>query len=82
VSRYNDGLRGGSVKVRARISKLDRKTLVINEIPYGRTTSNLIESILKANEKGKIKIRKVDDNTAENVEIAIHLAPGVDPIKQ
>jgi len=81
ISRYNDGLRGGSVKVRARISKLDRKTLVINEIPYGRTTSNLIESILKANEKGKIKIRKVDDNTAENVEIAIHLAPGVDPDK-
>jgi topoisomerase IV subunit A len=81
VSRYNDGLRGGTVKVRARISKLDRKALVINEIPFGRTTTALIESILKANEKGKIKIRKVDDNTAENVEIVIYLAPGVDPDK-
>lgn len=78
VSRYNDGLRGGAVKVRARISKADKKTLVITEIPFGRTTSTLIESILKANEKGKIKVRKVDDNTAENVEIAIHLAVGVD----
>jgi topoisomerase IV subunit A len=81
VSRYNDGLRGGMVKVRARISKLDKKTLIINEIPFGRTTSSLIESILKANEKGKIKIRKVDDNTAAEVEIAIHLAPGVEPDK-
>lgn len=81
ISRYNDGLRGGSLKVRARISKLDKKTLVINEIPFGRTTSSLIESILKANEKGKIKIRKVDDNTAENVEILVHLAPGIDPDK-
>ncbi len=81
VSRYNDGLRGGSVRVRARISKLDKKTLVINEIPFGRNTTSLIESILKANEKGKIKIKKVDDNTAENVEIAVHLAPGVEPDK-
>jgi topoisomerase IV subunit A len=81
VARYNDGLRGGSVKVRARISKLDRKALIINEIPFGRTTSSVIESILKANEKGKIKIRKVDDNTAEFVEIVIHLALGVDPDK-
>ena len=76
VSRYNDGLRGGSVKVRARIRKLDSKTLCITEIPYGKTTSSLIESILKANEKGKIKIRKVDDNTAAEVEILVHLTPG------
>ncbi|MDP4210045.1 MAG: DNA gyrase/topoisomerase IV subunit A [Bacteroidota bacterium] len=81
ASRYNDGLRGGSIRVRARISKLDKKTLIINEIPFGRTTTSLIESILKANEKGKIKIRKVDDNTAANVEIAIHLAAGVEPDK-
>ena len=76
-SRYNDGLRGGSVKVRARIEKLERKHLVINEIPYGKTTSSLIESIVKANEKGKIKIKKIDDNTAEHVEIIIQLAPGI-----
>ncbi|MDR3269466.1 MAG: DNA gyrase/topoisomerase IV subunit A [Tannerella sp.] len=77
VSRYNDGERGGSVKVRAKINKMDNKTLVINEIPYGRTTSTLIDSVLKANDKGKIKIRKIDDNTARDVEILIHLAPGV-----
>ncbi|MCD7937721.1 MAG: DNA gyrase/topoisomerase IV subunit A [Tannerellaceae bacterium] len=77
VSKYNDGERGGSVKVRAKISKLDNKTLVITEIPYGKTTSSLIESILKANDKGKIKIKKVDDNTARDVEILVHLAPGV-----
>jgi len=77
VSRYNDGERGGVVKVRAKISKLDSKTLVISEIPFGRTTSSVIESILRANDKGKIKIRKVDDNTAQNVEILIHLASGV-----
>lgn len=77
VSKYNDGERGGSVKVRAKISKLDNKTLAINEIPYGRTTSSIIESILKANDKGKIKIKKVDDNTARGVEILVHLAPGV-----
>ena len=76
VSKYNDGERGGSVKVRAKITKLDNKTLVISEIPYGKTTSTLIESILKANDKGKIKIKKVDDNTARNVEILVHLAPG------
>jgi topoisomerase-4 subunit A len=81
VSRYNDGLRGGSLRVRARIIKLDKKTLVINEIPFGKTTSTLIESILRANEKGKIKLRKVDDNTSANVEILVHLAPGVDPDK-
>ena len=77
VSKYNDGELGGSVKVRAKITKLDNKTLVISEIPYGKTTSTLIESILKANDKGKIKIKKVDDNTARNVEILVHLAPGV-----
>lgn len=76
VSRYNDGLRGGAVKVRAKIEKLDNRTLVIREIPFGKTTSSLIDSILKANEKGKIKIRKVDDNTAQNVEILVHLTPG------
>jgi topoisomerase-4 subunit A len=77
VSRYNDGERGGSVKVRAKINKLDNKTLVINEIPFGRTTTSLIDSILRANDKGKIKIRKIDDNTARDVEILVHLAPGV-----
>lgn len=81
VSRYNDGLRGGSIRVRARMTKLEKKALVITEIPFGRSTSSLIESILKANEKGKIKIRKVDDNTSANVEIVVHLAPGVDPDK-
>ncbi|NPD92914.1 DNA gyrase/topoisomerase IV subunit A [Xylanibacter muris] len=77
VSKYNDGQRGGTLKVRAKIEKQDNKTLVIREIPYGKTTSTLIESILKAIEKGKIKARKVDDNTAANVEIQVHLAPGI-----
>jgi topoisomerase IV subunit A len=77
VTRYNDGERGGAVKVRSKINKLDNKTLVITEVPFGRTTSSVIESILRANDKGKIKIRKVDDNTAMNVEILVHLAPGV-----
>ena len=77
VARYNDGERGGAVRVRARINKVDNKTLAITEIPYGKTTTTLIESILKAAEKGKIKIRKVDDNTAAEVEILVHLAPGV-----
>lgn len=81
VSKYNDGERGGSVKIRAKIGKMDNKTLVISEIPYGKTTSLIIESILRANEKGKIKIRKVDDNTAKEVEILVHLAPGVSPDK-
>ncbi|WP_320111523.1 DNA gyrase/topoisomerase IV subunit A [Draconibacterium orientale] len=76
-SKYNDGLRGGSVKVRAKIEKRDNKTLVINEVPYGKTTSTLIESIIKANDKGKIKIKKIDDNTAAHVEILVHLAAGV-----
>ncbi len=81
VSRYNDGLRGGAIKVRAKIGKLDAKTLVISDIPFGKNTSTLIESILKAVEKGKIKIRKIDDNTAENVEILVHLFPGTSPDK-
>lgn len=76
VSRYNDGERGGSVKIRAKIEKLDNKTLAITEIPYGKTTATLIESILKAFESGKIKIRKVDDNTAEHANILVHLLPG------
>jgi topoisomerase-4 subunit A len=79
VSRYNDGLRGGVVKIRAKISKLDKKSLVISELPYGQTTTSLIDSVLKANEKGKIRIRKIDDNTAGTVEIVIHLLPGADP---
>ena len=77
VGKYNDGQRGGSLKVRAKIEKLDNKTLVIREIPFGKTTTTLIDSILKAIEKGKIKARKVDDNTAAEVEIQVHLAPGV-----
>ncbi|MGQ0829368.1 MAG: DNA gyrase/topoisomerase IV subunit A [Bacteroidota bacterium] len=80
-SNYNDGLRGGRVRVRAKISQLDKKTLVINEIPFGTTTGSLIETIIAANDKGKIKIRKVEDNTAENVEIVIHLVPGISPDK-
>jgi len=76
VSRYNDGERGGAVKIRAKIGKLDNKTLVISEIPFGTNTSKLIESIIKASDKGKIKIRKVDDNTSANVEILVHLLPG------
>lgn len=75
--RYNDGIRGGTVKVRAKIEKRDSKTLVITELPFSKTTGSLIETIIKANEKGKIKIKKIDDNTAENVEILIHLTPGV-----
>ncbi|MFH0842439.1 MAG: DNA gyrase/topoisomerase IV subunit A [Bacteroidota bacterium] len=81
VSKYNDGQRGGVVKVRAKIEKLDKKTLVITEIPFGKTTSTLIDSIIKASEKGKIKIRKIDDNTSAKVEIVIHLMPGISPDK-
>lgn len=77
VSKYNDGERGGSIKIRAKINKIDNKTLAITEIPYGKTTTTVIDSILKAVDKGKIKVRKVDDNTAANVEILVHLAPGV-----
>ena len=76
VSRYNDGERGGAVKIRAKIGKIDNKTLAITEIPYGSNTSKLIESIIRASDKGKIKIRKVDDNTSANVEILVHLIPG------
>lgn len=81
ISKYNDGQRGGNVKVRAKIEKIDKKALVITEIPFGKTTTTLIESIIKANEKGKIKIKKIDDNTAANVEIVVHLIPGVSPDK-
>ena len=81
VRRYNDGERGSRVKVRAKISKTDNRTLTITELPYGQTTPKLIESILNAAEKGKIKIRKVDDNTANEVEIQVHLAAGVSPDK-
>ena len=81
VSKYNDGQRGGAIKVRAKIEKIDKKALVITEIPFGKTTTTLIDSIIKANEKGKIKIRKIDDNTSANVEIVVHLIPGVSPDK-
>ncbi|TNF47588.1 MAG: DNA gyrase/topoisomerase IV subunit A [Bacteroidetes bacterium] len=80
-SNYNDGLRGGKVRVRAKIKKFDNKTLVINEVPYGTTTGSLIDSVIKANDKGKIKIKKIEDNTASEAEIIIHLAPGVSPDK-
>ncbi|PKP44252.1 MAG: DNA topoisomerase IV [Bacteroidetes bacterium HGW-Bacteroidetes-13] len=78
---YNDGMRGGKARVRAKISQLDKSTLVITEIPFGTNTSSLIESVIKANEKGKIKIKKIDDNTAADVEILIHLPPGISPDK-
>ncbi|MBI1315866.1 DNA gyrase/topoisomerase IV subunit A [bacterium] len=81
VEQYQDGLRGGRIRVRARISDLGNRTLQISEIPFGTNTGSLIESILKANDKGKIKIRKIEDNTAENAEILIHLPPGVSPDK-
>jgi topoisomerase-4 subunit A len=78
-TNYNDGLRGGKVRVRAKIKKVDNKTLIIHEIPFGTTTGSLIESVIKANDKGKIKIKKIEDNTAAEAEIIIHLAPGVSP---
>ena len=81
VSNYNDGMRGGRVRVRAKISQLDKQTLVITQIPFSTNTSTLIDSILKANEKGKIKVKKIEDNTAAEVEILIHLPPGVSPDK-
>jgi len=81
VSNYNDGLRGGRIKVRAKISQLDKNTLVITQIPFSTTTSSLIDSILKANDKGKIKIKKIEDNTANEVEILVHLPNGVSPDK-
>ena len=80
-SGYNDGLRGGKVRVRAKISQVDKTTLAITEIPFGTTTSTLIDSILKANDKGKIKIKKIEDNTAAEVEILIHLPSGLSPDK-
>ena len=81
AENYNDGLRGGKVKVRAKIEVVDKKSLKVVEIPFGTTTSSLIDSVLKANEKGKIKVKKVEDNTAEHVEIMIHLPSGVSPDK-
>ena len=81
VQNYNDGERGGKIKVRARISLKDKNTLIITEIPFGTTTSSLIESILKANEKGKIKIKKIEDNTSSEVEILIYLPSGISPDK-
>lgn len=81
VTNYNDGLRGGKIRVRAKIAQLDKNTLVINEIPYGTNTGSLIDSILKANDKGKIKIKKIEDNTAADVEILIHLPSGISPDK-
>ncbi|MDZ7775112.1 MAG: DNA gyrase/topoisomerase IV subunit A [Bacteroidales bacterium] len=79
VSKYNDGAKGSRIRVRSKISKLDRKTLIISEIPYGQTTTSLIDSVLSANEKGKIKVKRIDDNTSEKVEILVHLASGVSP---
>ncbi|MCZ2476806.1 DNA gyrase/topoisomerase IV subunit A [Aquirufa antheringensis] len=79
ASNYNDGLRGGKIRIRAKIDELDKKTLVITEIPYTTTTTSLIDSIIKANDTGKIKIKKVIDNTAKDVEIQIQLAPGISP---
>ena len=81
VRDYNDGQRGGKVRVRAKIQQEDKNTLKVTEIPYGTTTGSLIDSVLKANDKGKIKIKKIEDNTAENVEILIHLTPGISPDK-
>ena len=81
VTNYNDGLRGGRVRVRAKIAQLDKNTLVITQIPFSTNTTTLIDSILKANDKGKIKIKKIEDNTAAEVEILIHLFPGVSPDK-
>lgn len=80
-SKYNDGQRGGKVRIRAKINQVDKQTLQITEIPFGTTTGSLIDSILQANEKGKIKIKKIEDNTAEHVEINIYLAPGISPDK-
>ena len=81
ISNYNDGLRGGKIRARARITQQDKKTLVITELPFGNTTDSLINSILKANEKGKIKIRKIEDNTAAKVEILVHLPNNISPDK-
>ena len=80
-SGYNDGLRGGKIRIRAKIRKLDNKTLIIHEIPFGTTTGSLIESVIKSNDKGKIKIKKIEDNTSMEAEIIVHLFPGVSPDK-
>ena len=80
-SNYNDGVRGGRVRVRAKINIEDSKTLKVYELPFGVTTNSLISSILKANDKGKIKVKKIEDNTSENVEILVHLPPGISPDK-
>ena len=81
VGQYNDGLRGGKIRVRAKVTQLDKNTLVIRQIPFSTTTSTLIDSILKANDKGKIKIKRIEDNTAAEVEILIHLPPNISPDK-
>jgi topoisomerase-4 subunit A len=81
ATNYNDGLRGGKIRSRARIDQIDKNTLVIKEIPYSTTTSSLIDSILKANDKGKIKIKKIEDNTAAEVEILVHIPSGISPDK-
>jgi topoisomerase-4 subunit A len=79
VSNYNEGKRGGKVRVRARIEEVDKKTLAIRDVPYGVTTAQLMDSIVRANDQGKIKIKKVTDNTAQEVEIIVDLAPGISP---
>ncbi|HPF10282.1 MAG TPA: DNA gyrase/topoisomerase IV subunit A [Flavobacteriaceae bacterium] len=81
ATQYNDGERGGKIRCRALVNQMDKNTLVINEIPFGTTTTSLIDSILKANDKGKIKIKKIEDNTAAEVEILVHLPPGISPDK-
>ncbi len=81
VTNYNKGLRGGKLRVRAKINIDDKKTLIINELPFGKDTSSLIDSILRANDKGKIKVKKIEDNTSDKVEILVHLVPGVSPEK-
>ena len=78
-SAYNEGMRGGKIRVRAKITEKDKKTLVITEVPFSTTTGSVIDSVLSANDKGKIKIKKIEDNTAANVEIVVHLAPGISP---
>ena len=79
VSNYNEGKRGGKIRVRSRIDEVDKKTLIITDVPYGVTTAQMMDSIVKANDQGKIRIRKVTDNTAAEVEIMIDLAPGISP---
>src|SRR5690606_13526552 len=78
-SNYNEGMRGGKIRVRAKIMERDKKTLAITEIPYTTTTGGLIDSVISANDKGKIKIKRIEDNTAKDVEIIIHIAPGISP---